>query len=73
MQLMSENLVRNNLMSRADADQLVQKLQDVFVAPISNIQKSTLSQRLIRNAVIGYAVPGVERGVEGVVNFFGEQ
>jgi hypothetical protein len=45
----------------------------VFVAPISNIQKSTLSQRLIRNAVIGYAVPGVERGVEGVVNFFGEQ
>jgi hypothetical protein len=73
MQLMSENLVRNNLMSRADADQLVQKLQDVFVAPISSIQKSTLSQRLIRNAVIGYAAPGAERVVEGVVNFFGEQ
>lgn len=72
MQLMSENLVRNNLMSRQDADQLIKKLQDVFVAPISNIQKSTLGQRLIRNTITGYVAPGAERGVEGIFNLIGE-
>ena len=73
MQLMSENLVRNNLMSRSEADKLVKKLQDVFVAPISEIQKSSLGQRLIRNAITGYVAPGAERGVEGIFNLIGEQ
>jgi hypothetical protein len=73
MQLMSENLVRNNLMSRGDADKLVKKLQDVFVAPISDIQRSSLGQRLIRNAITGYVAPGAGRGVEGIFNLIGEQ
>lgn len=73
MQLMSENLVRNNLMSRQDADKLIQKLQDVFVAPISDIQRSSLGQRLIRNAITGYVAPGAGRGVESIFNLIGEQ
>ena len=72
MQLMSENLVRNNLMSRKDADTLVRKLQDVFVAPISDVQKSMLGQRLVRNAITGYVAPGAERGGEAIFNLIGE-
>ena len=63
MQLMAENLVRNQLMSRRDADRIVQQLSDIFVAPVNNMTKSTMAQRLIRNAIAGYAVPGVGRGI----------
>jgi hypothetical protein len=63
MEIMAENLVRNQLMSRKDADRIVQQLSDIFVAPVNNMTKSTMAQRLIRNAIAGYAVPGVGRGI----------
>jgi hypothetical protein len=74
MQLMTENLVRNNLMDRRQADRITQQLQDVFVAPTDDLTKNTMAQRLIRNAIIGYAIPGVGRGVTaGVEAMTGEQ
>jgi hypothetical protein len=61
MKLMADNLVSSNLMTKAEADKLISKLEEVFVMPIDEIMRTTLSQRLIRNAIIGYGYPGVER------------
>ena len=66
MKLMADNLVSSNLMSKAEADKLISKLEEVFIMPIDEIMRTTLSQRLIRNAIIGYAYPGVERAGEAV-------
>jgi hypothetical protein len=66
MKLMADNLVSSNLMSKAEADKLIGKLEEVFIMPIDEIMRTTLSQRLIRNAIIGYAYPGVERAGEAV-------
>ena len=74
MQVMTENLVRNNLMDRRQAERIVGQLQDVFVAPVDNMTKTSLAQRLIRNAIIGYAAPGVGRGITaGVEAMTGEE
>jgi hypothetical protein len=64
MKLMADNLVSSNLMSKSEADKLIGKLEEVFIMPIDEIMRTTLSQRLIRNAIIGYAYPGVERAGE---------
>jgi len=61
MKLMADNLVSSNLMPKSEADKLISKLEEVFVMPIDEIMRTTLSQRLIRNAIIGYGYPGVER------------
>jgi hypothetical protein len=66
MKLMADNLVSSNLMSKAEADKLIGKLEEVFIMPIDEIMRTTLSQRLVRNAIIGYAYPGVERAGEAV-------
>jgi len=66
MKLMADNLVSSNLMSKSEADKLIGKLEEVFIMPIDEIMRTTLSQRLIRNAIIGYAYPGVERAGEAV-------
>lgn len=64
MKLMGDKLVSNGLMPQAKVDSLVRQLEDVFVAPIDTVTRTTLTQRLIRNAFAGYAVPGVVRGGE---------
>jgi len=66
MRLLADNLVSSNLMSKSEADKLIGKLEEVFIMPIDEIMRTTLSQRLIRNAIIGYAYPGVERAGEAV-------
>lgn len=67
MELMREKLVDNGLMAKADADKIVDRLQEIFVTPISEKARITMAQRLIRNAIAGYAAPGVERGTENIL------
>lgn len=67
MKLMRERLVDNGLMSRADADKIVDRLQEIFVTPIAEQAKISMAQRLVRNAIAGYAAPGVERGVTALM------
>ena len=67
MKLMRERLVDNGLMSRADADKIVDRLQEIFVTPIAQQAKITMAQRLVRNAIAGYAAPGVERGASALM------
>jgi hypothetical protein len=64
MKLMADNLVSSNLMSKAEADKLIGKLEEVFIMPIDEAMRTTLSQRLIRNAIVGYGYPRVERSGE---------
>jgi hypothetical protein len=66
MKLLADNLVSSNLMSKSDADKLIGKLEEVFIMPIDEAMRATLSQRLIRNAIVGYGYPGVERAGEKV-------
>jgi hypothetical protein len=66
MRLLADNLVSSNLMPKSEADKLIGKLEEVFIMPIDEMMRTTLSQRLIRNAIIGYAYPGVERAGEAV-------
>ena len=67
MKLMRERLVDNGLMSRADADKIVDRLQEIFVTPIAEKARISMAQRLVRNAIAGYAAPGVERGVSALM------
>lgn len=74
MEIMAENLVRNNLMDRRQADMIIGQLQDVFVAPVNNMTKTSMAQRLIRNAIAGYVAPGIGRGISaGVEAMTGEE
>jgi len=66
MKLLADNLVSSNLMSQAESQKLIDKLQEVFVMPIDEVMRTTLSQRLIRNAILGYALPGAERAGEKI-------
>jgi cell division septum initiation protein DivIVA len=52
MKLMADNLVSSNLMSQAESQKLIDKLQEVFVMPIDQEMRATLTQRLIRNAIV---------------------
>ena len=52
MKLMADNLVSSNLMSKAEADKLIGKLEEVFVMPIDEATRTTFTDRLIRNAII---------------------
>jgi cell division septum initiation protein DivIVA len=64
---LSVKLTDNGLMSKAEADRIAAKLNEIFVSPVSTKQKSTMAQRLVRNAITGYAAPGVERAREKVM------
>ena len=64
---LSVKLTDNGLMSKAETDRIAAKLNEIFVSPVSTKQKSTLAQRLVRNAVAGYVAPGVERAREKVM------
>jgi hypothetical protein len=70
MKLMADNLVSSNLMSQADANKLISKLEEVFVMPIDNAMRVTLSKRLITNAIVGtvgYGAGAAKRKIEGLV------
>jgi hypothetical protein len=70
MKLMADNLVSSNLMSQADANKLISKLEEVFVMPIDNAMRVTLSKRLITNAIVGtvgYGAGAAKRKIESLV------
>ena len=70
MKLMADNLVSSNLMSQADANKLISKLEEVFVMPIDNAMRITLSKRLITNAIVGtvgYGAGAAKSGIEVLV------
>jgi hypothetical protein len=70
MKLMADNLVSSNLMSQSEAQKLIDKLQEVFVMPIDNAMRVTLSKRLITNAIVGtvgYGAGAAKRKIEGLV------
>jgi hypothetical protein len=70
MRLLADNLASNNLMSKSEADKLIGKLEEVFVMPIDNAMRVTLSKRLITNAIVGtvgYGAGAAKRKIEGLV------
>jgi cell division septum initiation protein DivIVA len=52
-----QRLIDNNLMSSDDVSRTAAKLQEIFVAPVDLRRKLTMTERLVRNAVLGYAAP----------------
>lgn len=63
----SERLVNRGLIDQDEADRIAKELNDVLVTPADVRTKLTMTQSLIRNAIAGYAVPGVERIAETLV------
>jgi len=53
----SDDLVSYGLMSKSQTDAIAAKLQEIYVAPASLADKMSFTQRLINNAILGYAVP----------------
>ena len=56
-----QRLIDNNLMSPQKVAETQAKLQEIFVAPVDLRQKSTMVQRLMRNAIVGYVAPATAR------------
>jgi len=59
-----DNLITYKLMSPQQVSQIEAKLQEVFVTPVDLNQKITMTQRLMRNAIVGYISPAVTRLIE---------
>jgi cell division septum initiation protein DivIVA len=53
----SDDLVSYGLMSKSQTDAIAARLQEIYVAPASLADKMTMTQRLINNAILGYAIP----------------
>jgi hypothetical protein len=53
----SDDLVSYGLMTKAQTDAIASKLNEIYVAPASLADKMSFTQRLINNAILGYAVP----------------
>jgi cell division septum initiation protein DivIVA len=53
----SDDLVSYGLMSKSQTDAIAAKLQEIYVAPASLADKMSMTQRLINNAILGYAIP----------------
>jgi len=60
-----QRLIDSNLMSPEKVAQTAAKMQEIFVAPVDLRQKTTMVQRLMRNAIVGYGVPAAGRAVTG--------
>ena len=57
MMKLSDTLVERDLMSKNVADKLVKDLKEIFVAPSDLKVKIPYAQRLIKDAITGYAIP----------------
>jgi len=64
MRKLATKLADNNLMPKSEADKLIGKLEEVFVMPIDEATRTTFTDRLIRNAILGYGYPAIERAGE---------
>jgi hypothetical protein len=53
----SDDLVSYGLMTKAQTDAIAARLQEIYVAPASLADKMSFTQRLINNAILGYAIP----------------
>jgi hypothetical protein len=53
----SDDLVSYGLMTKSQTDAIASKLNEIYVAPASLADKMSFTQRLINNAILGYAVP----------------
>jgi RNA 3'-terminal phosphate cyclase len=62
-----DNLVTYQLMTPKQVAQIEAKLQEIYVSPVDLSQKITMSQRLLRNALIGYIAPRVTKPLVDVV------
>jgi hypothetical protein len=53
----SNRLTKYGLMDKAQTDAIASKLNEIYVAPASLADKMSFTQRLINNAILGYAAP----------------
>jgi len=67
MKYIGDNLVTSGLMDAKGVQALQSKLEEIFVAPVSLKEKSTFAQRAVRNAIVGYAAPGVARAGQSIL------
>lgn len=61
MESMGERAVNYGLMDRNAVEALKSKLNEIYVAPISLKEKTSMISRLVKNAITGYAYPAVGR------------
>jgi cell division septum initiation protein DivIVA len=52
-----QRLIDNGLMDSNKVAETAARLQEIFVAPVDLRRKLTIAEKLIRNAVVGYAAP----------------
>jgi hypothetical protein len=66
---LKDSLIRTGLLGKQEADQISRQLQEIASVSISEPEKLTFMGRLIKNAIVGYAVPRVGTGT---VNSIGD-
>jgi hypothetical protein len=66
---LKDSLLRTGLIGQEEADQISRQLQEIANVSISEPEKLTFMGRLIKNAIVGYAVP---RAGTGTVNTLGD-
>jgi hypothetical protein len=66
---LKDSLLRTGLLGKQEADQISRQLQEIASVSISEAEKLTFMGRLIKNAIVGYAVP---RAGTGTINSIGD-
>jgi hypothetical protein len=66
---LKDSLIRTGLLGKQEADQISRQLQEIASVSISEPEKLTFMGRLIKNAIVGYAIP---RAGTGTVNSIGD-
>ena len=66
---LKDSLLRTGLIGQEEADQISRQLQEIANVSISEPEKLTFMGRLIKNAIVGYAVP---RAGTGTINTLGD-
>ena len=56
-----QRLIDNGLMDANKVAETAAKLQEIFVAPVDLRRKTTMAERLVRNALVGYVAPAAAR------------
>lgn len=64
-----DSLTRTGLLGKKEADQILTQLKEIANVSISEPEKLTFMGRLIKNAIVGYAVP---RAGTGTINTIGD-
>jgi hypothetical protein len=66
---LKDSLLRTGLIGKKEADQISRQLDEIASVSISEAEKLTFMGRLIKNAIVGYAVP---RAGTGTINSIGD-